>query len=134
MRIFGKFVGRICGLLRARKIRAAFHSAIAILIFFFIMWYTMTMPMTDINLRIPSSIEPFLKNANERTRLAQYAMLLLPYVSDKTISYGKAAELLGISKIEVMEIYGAAGVPYYDCDFSQVLVDSSAIDFALEGK
>ncbi len=102
--------------------------------FFFIMWYTMTMPMTDINLRIPSSIEPFLKNANERTRLAQYAMLLLPYVSDKTISYGKAAELLGISKIEVMEIYGAAGVPYYDCDFSQVLVDSSAIDFALEGK
>lgn len=88
------------------------------------------MPMTDVKLKIP----PFLETADEKTRQLQFAMLLLPYVLNNSISYGKAAELLGIPKFEVMEIYGKAGIPYYNCDFSQVVADSNAIDSVLGTK
>lgn len=97
-------------------------------------WYYSIMPMTNVKLRIPSSILPFLEDTDEKTRLVQFAMLLFPYVSNNTISYGKVAELLGVSKFEIMEIYGNAGIPYYNCEFSQVLADSDAIDSVLEKK
>ena len=37
-----------------------------------------------------------------------------PSIADETISHGRAAELLGISKMELIELYGSLGIPYLD--------------------
>ena len=40
--------------------------------------------------------------------------MLYPSIADETISHGRAAELLGISKMELIELYGSLGIPYLD--------------------
>ncbi len=42
------------------------------------------------------------------------ALLLYPSIVNDTISHGRAAELLGISKMELIELYGSLGIPYLD--------------------
>lgn len=42
------------------------------------------------------------------------AMLLYPYIKNDTISHGKAAEMLGIPKMELIELYGSLGIAYPD--------------------
>ena len=41
-------------------------------------------------------------------------MLLYPYIYNQTISHGRAAEILGVSKSELITIYDKLGYSYYD--------------------
>ena len=36
-----------------------------------------------------------------------------PYI-DKTISHGRAAEILGMSKLDLFDLYANIGFPYFD--------------------
>ena len=40
------------------------------------------------------------------------AMFLYPYIQDLTISHGRAAEILGVRKTDLIEFYGSMGIPY----------------------
>ena len=51
------------------------------------------------------------------------ALLLYPYINDKTISHGKAAEILGISKFELISLYDRLGLAYLSMDISEVESD-----------
>ena len=42
------------------------------------------------------------------------AMLLYPGIANDSISHGRAAELLGRRKIELIQLYGSLGIPYLD--------------------
>lgn len=42
------------------------------------------------------------------------ALLLYPSIVNNTISHGRAAEILGISKMELIELYGRLGIPCLD--------------------
>lgn len=39
-------------------------------------------------------------------------MMLYPYIQNLTISHGKAAEILGIRKTDLIEFYDSMGIPY----------------------
>ena len=57
---------------------------------------------------------------SKRAEMERNALLLYPYISDKTISHGKAAEILGISKFELIELYNDIGLPYLSMDISEI--------------
>ena len=40
------------------------------------------------------------------------ALFLYPSIVNNTISHGRVAELLGMSKMELIELYGRLGIPY----------------------
>ena len=42
------------------------------------------------------------------------AMILYPYVLKRKISHGRAAEILGIHKMELIDLYGQMGFCYFD--------------------
>lgn len=70
------------------------------------------MVMTKIELNVPSGAEPYVVGeTNEKMR---NALLLYPSIVSDTISFGKAAELLGMYKTELIQIYGSLGIPYLD--------------------
>ena len=46
--------------------------------------------------------------------LKRNAMLVYPYIQDGSISHGKAAEMLGIGKFDLIVLYGKMGLPYLD--------------------
>ena len=39
-------------------------------------------------------------------------MLLYPLVARRVISYGRAAEILGVSKFDLVDCYDQLGIPY----------------------
>ena len=49
-----------------------------------------------------------------KSELTRNALLLYPYVVNQTISHGRAAEILGIRKSELIDIYDKPGYSYFD--------------------
>ena len=70
------------------------------------------MVMTNIEIKIPETIRQYVLDGT--TEKVRNAMLLYPSVANDTISHGKAAELLGLSKMELIQMYGKLGLPYLD--------------------
>ena len=70
------------------------------------------MVMTNIEIKIPETIRQYVLDGT--TEKVRNAMLLYPSVANDTISHGKAAELLGLSKMELLQMYGKLGLPYLD--------------------
>lgn len=52
--------------------------------------------------------------------LMRNAMLLYPYIKNLTILHEKAAEILGIRKYELIDLYDRLGLPYLDQDIQEV--------------
>ena len=78
------------------------------------------MVMTDVRIRVPEEMESYVSARGEREELVRNAMLLYPYIKNLTISHGRAAEILGIRKYELIELYDSLGLPYLDQDIQEV--------------
>lgn len=52
--------------------------------------------------------------------LMRNAMLLYPYIKNLTILHEKAAEILGIRKYELIDLYDRLGLPYLGQDIQEV--------------
>ena len=57
--------------------------------------------MAFVNIEIPEELE-------------RNAMMLYPYVHDGIISHGRAAEILGIFKTDLIVLYGRMGLSYIE--------------------
>ena len=55
----------------------------------------------------------YLSSKNPETELIRNA-LLYPYILNRTISHGRAAEILGIRKSELIDLYDKLGYSYFD--------------------
>lgn len=73
--------------------------------------------MVTVQLEIPEDMKPYINNNN---KLRQNAILLYPYILDRTISHGRAAEILGICKLDLIDLYANLGVPYFDLTMNEL--------------
>ena len=48
------------------------------------------------------------------TEITRNELLLYPYILNQTISHGRAAEILGIRKSELIDLYDKLGYSYFD--------------------
>lgn len=81
------------------------------------------MDFTDVNIKVPIGMTMYITPQNKQAELERNALLLYPYINDKTISHGKAAEILGISKFELISLYDRLGLAYLSMDISEVESD-----------
>ena len=73
------------------------------------------MVMTEtVTIKVPIGMSKYLHPSNAETELTRNALLLYPYILNQTISHGHAAELLGIRKSELIDIYDRLGYSYLD--------------------
>ena len=70
--------------------------------------------MTNVQITVPKDMAPFIATSDRTKMTRQNAMILYPYIRDLTISHGRAAEILGVNKIDLIEFYGSIGIPYLD--------------------
>ena len=77
--------------------------------------------ITDVNIRVPVGMTMYLKPKDVKAELQRNALLLYPYIKDKTISHGKAAEILGISKYELINILKVSGRHISDKLYEQLI-------------
>ena len=69
---------------------------------------------TTITIDIPTAFSEYMKNADRNTKLLQTALLVYPYIRKGDISYGKAAEVLGLNKLDLIALYSSVGIPFFD--------------------
>lgn len=62
----------------------------------------------------------YLAPVNAETELVRNALLLYPYILNQTISHGNAAEILGIRKSELIDIYDKLGYSYLDVTMDEL--------------
>lgn len=56
----------------------------------------------------------YLEELSPESELQRNALLLYPYILNQSISHGRAAEILGIGKSELLDIYDKLGYSYLD--------------------
>lgn len=78
------------------------------------------MLMKKVTLEVPSEMARYLQVSDEKTKLQRNALLLYPFVKNNTLSHGKVAEMLGISKRELIDIYCDFGIAYLSMDISEI--------------
>ena len=91
---------------------------------------TVTVPMT-----VPEGMVPYLNSIdNSETVFARNAMLLYPFIQNLTISHGRAAEILGVRKTDLIEFYDSIGIPYLNQSRDELMRDLMTLDNVLEEK
>ena len=80
--------------------------------------------MTNLKANISDAATRYIKTeADGSLDLRERAMLLYPSIADLTISHGRAAELLGIHKWDLIELYANMGIPYLTQTWEEVQED-----------
>ena len=72
------------------------------------------MTMTEVSISVPQMMAEYTVSDDEKTNLTRNAMILFPYIQNDTISHGKAAQILGINKLDLIALYSNLGLPYLD--------------------
>lgn len=70
--------------------------------------------MVFVNMEMPEEMVSFAVQSDREEQLKRNAMILYPYVHDGIISHGRAAEILGIFKMDLIVLYGKLGIPYIE--------------------
>lgn len=91
------------------------------------------MSYTEVNIKIPDEMVMYIQPKNQHEELVRNALMLYPYIMDNTISHGRAAEILGIPKYDLIEIYDEMGLAYLSFDIREV-ADEVADWKALKGE
>lgn len=68
----------------------------------------------SVTINVPVGMSKYLVSVNAETETVRNALLLYPYILNQTISHGRAAEILGIMKSELIDIYDKLGYSYLD--------------------
>lgn len=78
------------------------------------------MQLADVKISVPLEMVSYVTPDNKHMELERNALLLYPYIKNLTISHGRAAEMLGIHKFELIELYDKLGLAYLDLDINEV--------------
>ena len=87
---------------------------------------TITIPMI-----VPEDMAPYLNNMDSGDVFARNAMLLYPFIRNLTISHGRAAEILGVGKWELIRYYDSLGIPYLNQSKEEMMNDVASLDRVL---
>ena len=63
-------------------------------------------------INVPEQMLAFLQPETEQEELLRNAMIMFPYIKNGEISHGRAAEILGMKKWDLIELYNHLGFPY----------------------
>ena len=58
-------------------------------------------------------------------------MILYPLIQNRTISHGRAAEILGVHKTDLIEFYDSVGIPYLDQSEEELTADLETLSIVL---
>lgn len=79
--------------------------------------------MRTAQLDIPLALIPFASPKTDSERNILNAMLIYPAIHSGKISHGRAAEILGLKKFDLIKIYSDLGFPYFDLSADELNQD-----------
>lgn len=88
--------------------------------------------MATINMELPDEMIQFVMSKNKEDQLIRNAMMLYPYIQNGTISHGKAAEILGIFKMDLITLYGKVGLSYIEMSDEEIEEELEMVNYLKE--
>ena len=82
----------------------------------------------NIQLSVPEEMIPYLSDEDMEHSFERNAMILFPFIQNLTISYGRAAEILGVHKTDLIEFYDSLGIPYLNQSKEELLDDLATLN------
>jgi predicted HTH domain antitoxin len=76
-----------------------------------------------IEIELPEEVAKYVDYKNTDYHRKARELLLYQLVRDEKISFGKAAEILGMRKIDYITRLGSMGIPYLDGNYDEVSSD-----------
>ena len=86
------------------------------------------MKTVKVQIAVPEGMSTYLNNVDYEQIFERNAMLIYPYIRNLTISHGKAAEILGVHKTDLIEFYDSMGLPYLDQSEEDLMADLATLD------
>lgn len=72
------------------------------------------MEMVSMQMAFPKGMTPYLTDENQEQVFVRNAMILYPYIRNAKISHGRAAEILGVHKFDLIDFYDSIGLSFLD--------------------
>lgn len=88
--------------------------------------------MAVITMEVPEEMKTFITSRNKEEQLKRNAMILYPYIHDGVISHGRAAEILGIFKTDLIVLYGRLGLPYLEMTDEELEEELLTVEYLKE--
>ena len=88
--------------------------------------------MAVVRMEMPDEMVEFAMPSNKDEQLKVNAMILYPYIQQGMISHGKAAEILGIFKIDLITLYGKTGLSYIDMSEDEIEEELETVKYLKE--
>lgn len=83
--------------------------------------------MAMISIEMPDEMIQFVAPSSKEEELKRNAMILYPYIRQGEISHGRAAEILGIFKMDLITLYGDMGLPYIEMGDEEIEEELAAV-------
>lgn len=88
--------------------------------------------MATINMELPDEMMQFVMSENKEDQLIRNAMMLYPFIQNGTISHGKAAEILGVFKMDLITLYGKMGLSYIEMSDEEIEEELETVNYLKE--
>ncbi len=92
------------------------------------------MKNVSINVLVPEEMAPYIFSDDKEMKLIQNAMMLYPLIKNRTVSHGRVAQILGVKKRDLMELYSSMGIPYLNQSEDELLSDLHSLDKVLQNR
>ena len=86
------------------------------------------MRTVNVQITVPEDMSRYLNNIDYEQIFERNAMLLYPFIRNLTISHGRAAEILGVHKTDLIEFYDSMGIPYLNQSEEELMADLETLD------
>lgn len=88
--------------------------------------------MAVVNMEIPDEMIAYAMPSNKNEQLKINAMILYPYIHEGIISHGRAAEILGIFKMDLITLYGKMGLSYIEMSENEIEEELATVNYLKE--
>lgn len=88
--------------------------------------------MTTVTMELPDEMISFAMPQNEQEQLVRNAMILYPYIRQGRISHGRAAEILGVFKLDLITLYGNMGLSYIEMSDEEIEEELNTVNYLRE--
>lgn len=85
--------------------------------------------MAVVSMEMPDEMITYALPSNKEDQLKINAMILYPYIQQGTISHGRAAEILGIFKMDLITLYGKMGLPYITMSDDEIEEELAMVNY-----
>ena len=91
------------------------------------------MKTVNIQFSVPEEMADYIISEDKEQTFERNAMLIYPFIRNLTVSHGRAAEILGVKKTDLIEFYDSLGIPYLDQSREELISDVQTLGRVMEG-